>query len=373
MAPASWADAGMLAPYGSRASDGYKAMQKYFYVSNGGSSLYRETYPRSGNPYSYLWPFTQAMAATLDLFGATPALATVRDVQDRSRGLTRYWNPSSTPPGYDSYVRYPYGSGGDQFYDDHGWVGLNLVRVHRLTGDTGSLTQAQLGFDLMVSGWDIDPSDVPPGGVFWTKAAWNRDRGTVSNAAGAELGFRLYLLTGQQARYDWAKRMYDWVNTYLRDTDGLYWDHLDRGGRIEYTKWSYNQGCMIGANVLLYQIHRTANPSAAASYLADADAIAAAALQFYDGGYPSQGPAFNAIFFRNLLALHAVTANPALQANVLTNLRQYADSIWATNRNGLGLFSFPPGATPVKLLDQAAAVELFAALAWDPGNYDRLL
>jgi hypothetical protein len=372
LVPALRADAARLPSYASRASAAYKAMQKYFYVTNG-SSMYRETYPRSGNPYSYLWPFSQAMAGTLDLYGVSPPGVALQDVQDRSRGLTRYWNPSSTPAGYDSYVRSPYGSGGDQFYDDHGWIGLNLVRLNRLTGDPTALAQAEQAFDLIVSGWDTDPADVPPGGVFWTKATWNRDRNTVANGPGAILGFRLYLLTNQQARYDWAKKMYDWVNTYLRDTDGLYWDHLDRAGHIDYTKWSYNQGSMIGANVLLYQIHRTTNPPAAAAYLADAERITDTALKFYKDSYASQGPAFNAIFFRNLLALHAVTADTALQAKILTDMRQYADTIWATNRNALNLFSYPPGASASKLLDQAATVELFAALAWNPTNYDGLL
>src|SRR4051794_1258538 len=149
--PAFRADAATLPSYGSRASSTYKAMQKYFYVSNG-SSLYRETYPRSGNPYSYLWPFSQAMGATIDLYGISPPKVALQDVQDRYRGLTRYWSPSSVPAGYDSYPRSPYGSGGDQFYDDHGWIGLNLLRLNRLTGDPTALGQAQKAFDLIVSG-----------------------------------------------------------------------------------------------------------------------------------------------------------------------------------------------------------------------------
>jgi hypothetical protein len=41
-----------------RAVAAYNAMQKYFYVQ-GGTSLYRETYPWTGaKKYSYLWPFS---------------------------------------------------------------------------------------------------------------------------------------------------------------------------------------------------------------------------------------------------------------------------------------------------------------------------
>ena len=35
--------------------------------------------------------------------------------------------------------------------------------------------------------------------------------------------------------------------------NGLYWDHIDLAGTIEKTQWSYNQGVMLGAGVLLYK------------------------------------------------------------------------------------------------------------------------
>ena len=51
-----------------RAIRSYEALQRYFYV--GSPPLYLEEYPRTGgNPYSYVWPFSQAMAATIDLSG----------------------------------------------------------------------------------------------------------------------------------------------------------------------------------------------------------------------------------------------------------------------------------------------------------------
>src|SRR5437764_1304422 len=90
------------------------------------------------------------------------------------------------------------------------WIGLNLVRAYRLTGDAAALSRAQSVFAFIEGGWDSNPAHPDPGGVFWTQASWSRDRNTVSNAPSAELGLRLYQLTGQQAYFDWAQRMYAW-------------------------------------------------------------------------------------------------------------------------------------------------------------------
>jgi len=350
-----------------RAAAAYQAQQRYFYVANG-SSLYRETYPNSGNPYSYLWAFSQAMAATLDLYGISKVSS--RDVLDRARtGLGRYWNGASVPPGYASYPLRPYGNGGDKFYDDEAWIGLNLVRTYRLVGDATSLAQARKVFTLLVSGWDTNPADPYPGGVYWTQAPWSRDRNTVSTAPSAELGFRLYQLTGDPTYRDWATRMYDWVNTTLQDpADGLYWDHVDAAGVIETTKWSYNQGTMIGASLLAYQV------TSAVEYLARAEAVATAALAYYGSiGYLGQDPAFNAIYFRNLLALAGVTKNATLRSAITTAMQGYADTAWQTNRTTNNLFAFPAGSSPVSLLNQAALTQIYAGLAWNPANYDKLV
>ena len=188
-----------------------------------------EEYPRTGgNAYSYVWPFSQAMAATIDLSGIRSVGAGYgADVQDRLAGLQLYWNDTTTPPGYDSYVRPPLGGGGDKFYDDNEWIGLELVQRYRMTGDQAALARARQIFDLVDFGWDSDPTHPCPGGTFWTQAPWSQDRNTVSNAPGAELGLQLYELTAdatQKAHYlASSTRMYDWVNSCLLAPNGLYW------------------------------------------------------------------------------------------------------------------------------------------------------
>ena len=338
-----------------RAIAAYDALQRCFYQP--AEKLYLETYPRQGaNPYSYVWPFSQALAATLDMI-ELPSIGGRyrRDLSERWTGLEHYWNGESVPPAYDSYVRPPLGHGGDQFYDDNDWLGLELIRLHTRAGDRTALDRAQRTFELAVSGWDTDPSHPAPGGVFWTRGMWCRDRGTCSNAPSAELGLRLFEITGRRHYFDWAKKMYDWTNRHLLAPSGLYWNHVDLEGNVGETLWSYNQGTMIGASSLFYRV------TGDTSYLNRGISIADAALGYYgtDGGYFAQPPSFNAIFFKNLLLLEAETKT----TDGREAMRSYADRVWELVRDpATDLFAFEPD-KPVELLNQAAMVELYASLA----------
>ena len=348
-----------------RAIKSYEALQRYFYV--GSPPLYLEEYPRSGgNDYSYVWPFSQAMAATNDMSGIrSVGAAYAADARDRLDGLQLYWNDTTTPPGFDSYVRPPLGGGGDKFYDDNEWIGLELVQRYRMTGDQAALARARQIFELVVFGWDADPTHPCPGGTFWTQAPWSQDRNTVSNGPGAELGLQLYELTAaptQKAHYlEWSTKMYDWVNGCLLAPNGLYWDHIDLAGNIEKTQWSYNQGTMIGANALFYRI------TGDHVYRDRASAIADAALAYYGaaGRLYKQDPPFNAIFFKNLLLLDSVDHDPRYRQA----MQAYADEVWKSLRDpATGLFEFD-GSQPVKLLFQSAMVQIYASLAWDARDY----
>lgn len=351
-----------------RALASYDVLQKYFYLQDG-SGLYLEEYPlQSGdNPYSYEWPFSQAHIATLDL-SALPGEAgrAFRSaLEDREIGQERYWNTTGATglPGYDSYVRPPYGNGGDKFYDDNSWVGQAKIQQYLMTGDQNALERAKQLFALIVSGWDTNTAHADLGGVFWTQASWSHDRNTVSNMPPAEFGLRLHQITGEQFYFDWAKRMYDWTNTYLQTPDGLYWDHLDLQGNIQKTIWSYNQGVPVGVNVLLYQI------TGDGAYLREAERIAQAALTYYGAsGLYNQPAYFNSIFFKNLLLLQSVDHN----RDYVDAMQTYADSVWQNNLDtSTGLFHFN-GSAQTQLLEQAAMVQIYAVLSWTPSAYHNL-
>ncbi|TCO46809.1 glycosyl hydrolase family 76 [Kribbella antiqua] len=343
----------------ARAKASYDALNKYF---DAGQGLLLEEYPNTqSNPYSYVWPYSQAAIAAENLAGMPGAGRKASEEADRRiAAYAPYWNDTTTPKGYDSYVRPPLGQGGDKFYDDNEWIGLQLIQHYKRTGDRSALARAKEIFALVVHGWDTDPSHPCAGGVYWTQAPWSQDRNTVSNGPGAELGAHLYLLTRDTSYLTWAQRMYDWAQDCFLAPNGLYWDHIDLAGNIEKTQWSYNQGVMLGAGVLLFKA--TGNRQ----YLDDAKAVANASLAFYgtDDRLWQQPTRFNSIWFKNLLILDSVLPDARYKAT----MQAYADRAWNQARDPqTGLYHFVEG--PVQLLEQAGITQIQALLAWPRNQY----
>jgi hypothetical protein len=349
----------------------------------------RGVYRRDGRLHppgaaAHLWPFSRALVATLDLAGIGEDLVDGFDadaaIADSLEMLERYWDPSGDAPAYSSDVR---GTrlGGDRYYDDNAWVGLALVQLERMRPGSGYVDRAEALFRFAARGWDR--RDVPgSGGVFWVEQGHgagvrNHDRNTVSNAPNAELGLHLAELRGVPVEAHGsigAKEMYEWVLATLdasRGSDspatGLFWDKLRGDGTLDKTLWSYNQGSMVGANVLLAR----RGGGAQAEYLARAEAIARKALRhFAGGGYDRQPPAFNAIFFSNLLLFHAATGDAELRTEIIDAIRGYTDYAWYERRDRRDRVHLGDGG--VTLLNQSAIVQLLALLAWDPGAYQNL-
>jgi hypothetical protein len=391
--------------YAARAARAYAAMQRHFATKRG---LYR----RDGRLHlpgaaAHLWPFIRAFVATLDLAGAPAGAVDGFDadaaIDERLHALGRYWEPSGPLPAYSSDVS---GTrlGGDRYYDDNAWVGLCLVQLERMRPGAGRLDRAAELFRFAVGGWD-SREDVPaPGGVFWVEqgkgvGTRNHDRNTVSTAPNAQLGLHLAglgITAGGEPGGVGPRDMYDWVNATLDagggsasgeaagdgpgagsargeaaddgPGTGLFWDKIRGDNSVDRKLWSYNQGSMVGLNVLLA---RAAGGSADAdTYMSRAMSIARKALRHYDGDYESQPAAFNAIFFRNLLQLSAATADDSLQDEIIRAMRGHADHAWSAYRNDDDCFRFSGART--SLLDQSAMVQVLALLAWDPRDYPRL-
>jgi hypothetical protein len=364
LSPYAYADG---SAYAARSAATYTALQHYFHDPE--TSFYLETYPREGgNPWSYVWPFSHAMIGTQVMAGIRGIGRSYGDdVDDRYQALEAYWNSETDPPGYDSYLRPPYGQGGDKFYDDNEWIALGFLQRHYMTpgGDPDAVQRAKEIFDLVVFGWDTDETHPCPGGVFWTQADWSNDRNTVSNAPGAEVGLRLYLITGDDYYLDWSIRMYEWVRTWMLAPNGLYWDHVDLAGNIEKTQWTYNQGTMIGAGALLYRA------TGDQSYLDQALETADLALAFYaaDERYFTQPAFFHSIFFSNLLQLSTIRRSPDYR-RAMTKYADQARERFQDRRTGLYRFNGPDH--PVELLQQSAMVRIEGMLAWQSEDYDKL-
>ncbi|CAM3596620.1 glycoside hydrolase family 76 protein [Occultella aeris] len=352
-----------------RAIASYEAMQEYLYADDG-SNLYLERYPLGSDDraYSFEWPFSQAHIATLDLIGIPGRLGNgfADDLADRAVGQERYWNADGGTtglPGYDSYPRTPFGDGGDMFYDDNEWVALAKVQEYLATGDRSALDRAAQIFDLVVSGWDTDPSHAAPGGVFWTQAPWSTDRNTVSTMPGAQLGVRLYMITGEQDYLDWALRFVEWTDEHLLAPNGLYWDNIKLDGSIDERHFSYNQGVPIGTYTLLYEA------TGDEQYLARAESIAAASYTYFveEDRLNEHEIFFNSIYFKNLLLLESTTGGHRYRSA----MEEYADHQWERVRDPeTGLF--PVDGTSTELLDQAAMVQIYATLAWPRGHLEIL-
>jgi Glycosyl hydrolase family 76 len=335
----------------------YNALQSNFYKA--GKSLYLGAPSSTCGKFSCLWPFTNATAGTLFLYGAPRGSQYAADVPARIKGLAAYADanevsPSGAPqpPAYESAVAPPLGPGGSTYYDDNAWVGLNLIHAYLLTSASSDLTLAQDELNFAVSGWDTNSSDPCPGGVFWEDVA-NSQRNATANGGNAELGLELYRLTGNTSDLTWATSMYQWVVTCLGTSSSLYDDHVNPDGSVNTTIWSYNQGVMVGAGVLLYDA--TGN----SSYLDEAEQTAAAAVSHFGTGttLDNQGPAFNAIYFRDLFLLDQIAPDPSYASEA----QSFATTMWGQRQAGTGLIDPQYGVN-----GSAPMVEIFSLLAGSP-------
>jgi hypothetical protein len=287
------------------------------------------------------------------------------------------------PPTYASDIR-RWRPSGDRYYDDNAWIGLALVLLERLRPGSGHLDRARSLYRFVVSGWDGRPA-VGAGGVYWVEQGGglgrrNHDKNLVSTGPGAQLGLHLVEL-GQPLDTSTGTvgpaQMYAWVLATLDESrggpepgTGLFWDKVRGDGSIDRAHWSYNQGTMVGVNVLLA---RAQSGHPAAEYLGRAEAIARRALR---GLGPhrlvGQPPAFNVIFFRNLLRLHPATGDTQLREEILAGARRYTEMASTRVLDDRGARARGRASGPPTLRDESAIVQLMALLAWDPETYDKL-
>jgi len=230
---------GAAHPEVERAAAAYRVLLAHFSLAGVDRGLLAERYPpeQPGQPrIAFLWPYSQALEADLSISRLAGAGSRAgQELPRRLAALGRYWRPEPEPPGYQSTVMPALGPLSDLFYDDNLWVALALIEHGRLTGGDEHVSRARAIFRLIESGWDRDGRHPAPGGVFWVRADWSRDRNTVSTAPASKLASHLYELTGDENYLDWALRLYAWVERELRAPNGLYWDHVDLASRIEQT------------------------------------------------------------------------------------------------------------------------------------------
>jgi hypothetical protein len=346
----------------ARALAAFEAMQRQFYLS--GSGLYL------GEPYSYLWPFSQALAATVSMSNV-PGMAGMfkREVHSRLLALRAYLdtNNSNAPEGvftsrlaaFDGAVAPPAGPGGAKYYDDNEWVGIELARLYEQTRSATDLGLAEGIMAFVMDGWSTNSEYACPGGLPFSNDIENTDRNTVTDAPAAELAAQLYRITSNPQYLSFAEMAYEWVRRCLLQPSGMYADHIREHGVVDPTLWSYNQGTMIGAGALLYQA--TGN----GAFLEQSRQTAGAALAYFTPErLGSEIPFFPSIYFRNVLYLNSIVHD----VPIVPVVQSFADYSWQHLRlaNDLFVFGSPPSS---QLLVQAAIVQVYALLSSPPSSY----
>ena len=345
----------------ARALLAFEAMQRAFYIA--GSGLY------AGEPFSYLWPFSQALAATVSLaYVPNLGVSLNKVLHELLTGLNAYLDTdnssapegiyTSTLPAFDGTVAPPAGPGGAKYYDDNDWVGLELVRLAQATHSRPLLGAAEGIMAFEMTGWQESPELGCPGGIPFSNGAEDEARNTVTTAPAAELAALLYKMTRNAEYLHFAERAYGWVRACVLEPNELYDDHVNRRGAAEGSLWSYNQGSMIGAGALLFQA--TGN----SAYLYQARQTAKSAVAYFTlERLLGENPFFVSVYLRNLLYLDYVTRDPRPPI-----AQSYADYEWAHLREAGNIFVFgsPPS---TQLLDQAAVVQVYALLSIPPATY----
>ncbi|MCW2921461.1 MAG: glycosyl hydrolase [Thermoleophilia bacterium] len=250
-----------------------------------------------------------------------------------------------------------------RYYDDNAWIGLAAMQAYTATGDDKYLHHAERTFRMVRTGQHDD------GGLYWLEQD-RSGRHTCSVAPAAQLAMQLYSATHEPKYLRFGVDQATWLNENLRLESGLYGDNKnDASGNVDPTVYSYNQGTPLGLDVQLF--HATGDRR----YLERAQQTADAALTYYgsEDRLWKQPPVFNAVFLRNLLALHAAAPNPKYVAAV----DAYLDRVWTEGRNaetglfdqgGIGHYDQDAGS----VIDQGALSQLFAIRALPPEQWATL-
>jgi hypothetical protein len=316
--------------------------------------------------YAFIWPQSQIVHAALDMAVLTSNEAPFERalqalVQYKLRGADTGYTPTPHPK-----------PGTSLFWDDNGVVALALLQASYTMRNPGRyLAMVTELWPFLARGQDR------AGGVWWREDDPQPKRGISATGSDSQVALRLHLATGAPERPSpyraYAELNMRWLDATLRRPDGTYWnswytnpaDNPTPPGNLCRWMFTYNQGFPLGVEVLLYRITHEAE------HLERAAAIGRAALEAFPAGKLwKQPPAFNAIFFRNLLVLDRLVPDP----RYLQALRSYLERVWNEGRDqqtglftagGIGMYGGKPGS-----LDQAAVVQMFALLAWPP---DRVL
>lgn len=203
--------------------------------------------------------------------------------------------------GYQEYDGYNWENREEWFiYDDIMWWIISLTRAHDITGNEIYLEKAISGFDRV---WR-DSYDFDAGGMYWNFQKSGKN--ACINYPTVIAAMELYEITGNEEYFSKAKEIYTWSRENLfQPSSGRVADHKVGNNPPGFEDYTYNQGTLIGAAVLLY------NETGDQAYLEDAKLAAdytknemsdANGILPAEGDWNEQG-VLKAIFARYLMYL----------------------------------------------------------------------
>jgi len=355
-------DEGEELSYKEKAFATYEMIQQLYKKGD----LYKENFPEQNGDreYSYLWPYVGMLTAGNVLY----ELGYDREILDKQfTGLEEYYDNRDYLPTYQAY---PVSGGAtDHYYDDSAIVAMELINAYELTNESFYLERAKTVTDFIMSGEDSRMG----GGLYWFEGQSdnctngpNCMKATNTSAYTAYVTSKMYQLTNNEAYLTFAKRVYEWTYTTLRDpSDNLYWNDINIGSeQINTTKWTYNAAMMIMSAVNLYEI------SDDQEYLDEAVTTARSAHSKFtkvtNGRifYPPNDSWFNVELLTAYIQLSQYDSKTKDYVEVFKDNMDYA---WENARNNEGQFyedwSGNNEGRFYWLLHQAALVEAFGRIA----------
>ncbi|WP_339811407.1 glycoside hydrolase family 76 protein [Zunongwangia profunda] len=355
-------DEGEELSYQEKAFATYEMIQQLYKKGD----LYKENFPEQNGDreYSYLWPYVGMLTAGNVLY----ELGYDREILDKQfTGLEEYYDNRDHLPTYQAY---PVSGGAtDHYYDDSAIVAMELINAYELTNESFYLERAKTVTDFIMSGEDSRMG----GGLYWFEGQSdnctngpNCMKAANTSAYAAYVTSKMYQLTNNEAYLTFAKRVYEWTYTTLRDpSDNLYWNDINIGSeQINTTKWTYNAAMMIMSAINLYEI------SDDQEYLDEAVTTARSAHSKFtkvtNGRifYPPNDSWFNVELLTAYIQLSQYDSKTKDYVEVFKDNMDYA---WENARNNEGQFyedwSGNNEGRFYWLLHQAALVEAFGRIA----------
>jgi len=365
-------DRGAEAPYFSQAEEMFSLVWNSFRVPEYG--LFSEYYPSSHKPdldyfddgthqaqeTSFLWPMSGIFSSTVLMAKAEPE--TYRPYLDSMVvAMEEYYDTTRVPFAYQAY---PSRFGVvDRYYDDNGLVGIDYIDTYSVTRNPAHLEKAKQILSFILSGWD----DRFEGGVPWVEGKKDQ-KPACANGKALVLAFKLYEATQDVYYLETAKRLYSWMDKWLRDREHEIiinsWICKD-GGHPQFDPYTYNSGTFIQGAAALYRF------TGEQRYLDDALAICEGSRNWFfhytEDGIPFTYniPWFDVVLFRGYQDVYDITGD-SQYIDVFITAVDYAmeharDNAGLTGRDWTGRKD--ESRTPKWLLDSSCMPEFLIRIA----------